>query len=365
MPLIIHPNIASLVPYLPGKPVEEVERELGIPRAVKLASNENPCGPSPKALAVLNETAQTLHRYPDGGGHRLRAALAERWKVTPEHVILGNGSDEIIGLLVRAVMTAEDEAVMADQTFVIYKMEVTATHGTSIVVPLKDGRHDLAAMGDAITPRTRVVFICNPNNPTGTMVTAAEVDRLMARVPDQTVVVFDEAYYEYVQSRDFPDALAYVKYGRNVVVLRTFSKIYGLAGLRIGYGLTTPEIASYLNRVRPPFNANSMAQRAALAALGDDEHVAHSRAVNQSGMAAMRAGLSALGLSPLPSEANFLYFDVGRDGKQVFEALLREGVIVRHIHGRMLRATIGLPEENERFLQALAKVLGRDHTRKS
>jgi histidinol-phosphate aminotransferase len=184
-------------------------------------------------------------------------------------------------------------------------------------------------------------------------------------VPDHTVVVFDEAYYEYVQSRDFPDALAYVKDGRNVVVLRTFSKIYGLAGLRIGYGLTTPEITSYLNRIRPPFNANSMAQRAALAALGDDEHVAHSRAVNQSGMAAVRAGLGALGLNPLPSEANFLYFDVGRDGKPVFEALLREGVIVRHIHGRMLRVTIGLPEENERFLQALTNVLGREPKRTS
>jgi histidinol-phosphate aminotransferase len=359
MPLTIHPNIASLVPYVPGKPLEDVERELGIPGAVKLASNENPCGPSPKALAVLGQTAQTLHRYPDGGGHKLRAALAERWKVTPEHVILGNGSDEIIGLLVRAVLTPGAEAVMADQTFVIYKTEVTAAHGVPVVVPLIDWRHDLSAMAAAITPRTRLLFVCNPNNPTGTMVNAAEVNRLMARLPEQVVVVFDEAYYEYVSSRDFPDVLGYVKQGRNVVVLRTFSKIYGLAGLRIGYGLTTPEISGYLNRVRPPFNVNSLAQRAALAALGDDEHVAQSRAVNQSGMAALRGRLHALGFTPVPSEANFLYFDVGRDGKTVFEALLREGVIIRHIEGRMLRVTIGLPEENERFLQVLGKVLGR------
>jgi histidinol-phosphate aminotransferase len=364
MPLTIHPDIASLVPYLPGKPLEELERELGISRAIKLASNENPCGPSPKALAVLSEAARTLHRYPDGGGHRLRAALAERWKVTPDQVILGNGSDEIIGLLVRALLTPGDEAVMADQTFVIYKTEVTAAHGVPVVVPLKNWRHDLSAMADAVTPRTRLLFVCNPNNPTGTMVNAAEVDRLMARLPEQAVVVFDEAYYEYVSSRDFPDALAYVKQGRNVVVLRTFSKIYGLAGLRIGYGLTTREIAGYLNRVRPPFNANSLAQRAALAALGDDEHLAQSRGVNQSGMAAVRGTLRALGLDPVPSEANFLYFDVGRDGKAVFEALLREGVIVRHIEGRMLRVTIGLPDENERFLQALAKVLGRDSSQK-
>jgi len=359
MPLKVHPNIASLVPYSPGKPIEELERELGIARAIKLASNENPRGPSPKALTVLSEAAQTLNRYPDGGGHRLRGALAERWKVTPDHVILGNGSDEIIGLLTRAFLSPGDEAVMADQTFVIYKMEVSAAHGVPVVVPLKEWRYDLPAMADAVTARTRLVFVCNPNNPTGTMVRAAEVDTLMARVPEQVIVVFDEAYYEYVCNRDFPDSLGFVKGNRNVVVLRTFSKIYGLAGLRIGYGLTTPEITDYLNRVRPPFNANSLAQRAALAALEDEEHVAQSRAMNQAEMATVRSGLGALGLQPAPSEANFLYFDVGRDGREVFEALLREGVIVRHIEGRMLRVTIGLPEENRRFLQALKKVLSR------
>ncbi len=359
MSLNVHPDIASLTPYVPGKPVEELERELGIPKAIKLASNENPLGPSPKALAALSEATATLHRYPDGGAHKLRVALADRWKVQPDQVILGNGSDEIIGLLARTFLSPGDEAVMAEQTFVIYKMEVTAAHGTPVIVPMQEGRHDLAAMAQAVTPRTRLLFLCNPNNPTGTMVTADEVNRLMARVPESVIVVFDEAYYEYVQSREFPDSLAHVKQGRNAIVLRTFSKIYGLAGLRIGYGLTTSEIAGYLNRLRPPFNANSLAQRAALAALDDEAHVARSRALNQTEMATVQGGLADLGFQPLPSQANFLYFDVGRDGREVFQALLREGVIVRHIEGRMVRVTIGLPEENRRFLAALKKIMGR------
>lgn len=357
MPLNIHPDIAALSPYVPGKPIEELQREMGLKRVIKLASNENPLGPSPKALAVLNEGAATLHRYPDGGGFRLREALADRWKVTSEHIILGNGSDEILGLLARTFLSPGDEAVMADHTFVIYKMEVMAAHGKAVTVPLKQWRHDLPSMADAVTSRTRLIFVCNPNNPTGTMVSAGEVDAFLARVPKDVIVIFDEAYFEYVRSSDFPDSMAYVKQGRNVIVLRTFSKIYGLAGLRIGYGVTTPEITNYLNRVRPPFNANSMAQRAALAALGDDEHVARSRAVNHTGMEQVTGGLSALGLSPIPSQANFLYVDMGRDGRQVFEALLREGIIVRHIEGGMIRVTIGQPEENQAFLTALEQVL--------
>jgi histidinol-phosphate aminotransferase len=356
MALNVHPDIASLSPYVPGKPIEELERELGLSSVIKLASNENPLGPSPKALAVLNEVVATLHRYPDGGAFRLREALADRWKVSPDHIILGNGSDEILGLLARTFLAPGDEAVMADQTFVIYKMEVTAAHGNAVTVPLKQWRHDLAAMAEAITPRTRLLFLCNPNNPTGTMVSAEEVARLFLRIPEHVIVVFDEAYFEYVRSSDFPDSMTYVKQGRNAIVLRTFSKIYGLAGLRIGYGVTTPEITNFLNRVRPPFNANSIAQRAALAALDDDEHVSRSRAVNQAGMEQVVKGLSALGFAPIPSEANFVYVDVGREGRQVFEALLRQGIIVRHIEGRMVRVTIGQPEENQAFLTALARV---------
>jgi len=357
MALQVHPDIRSLSPYVPGKPIDELQRELGLTRVIKLASNENPLGPSPRALAALSGVQDMLHRYPDGGAYRLRQAIADRWKVAREQVILGNGSDEILGLLARTFLTPGDEAIMADHTFVIYKMEVTAVHGKPVVVPLVDWIHDLGSMARVVTSRTRLLFLCNPNNPTGTMVPAEAVDRLMAEVPEDVIVVFDEAYFEYVRNPRFPDAMAYVKQGRNAIVLRTFSKIYGLAGLRIGYGVSTPESIDFLNRVRPPFNVNSLAQNAALAALGDDEHVARSRAVNAAGMEQMERGLRALGVTPIPSEANFLYFDAKQDGRPVFEALLREGIIVRHIDATMLRVTIGQPDENAAFLQALKKVL--------
>lgn len=357
MALQVHADIRSLSPYVPGKPIDELQRELGLTRVIKLASNENPLGPSPKALAALSGAQAMLHRYPDGGAYQLRQALADRWKVTSEQIILGNGSDELLGLLARTFLTPGDEAIMADHTFVIYKMEVTAVHGKPVVVPLVNWTHDLESMVRAITPRTRLLFLCNPNNPTGTIVSAETVNRLMADVPEDVLVVFDEAYFEYVRHPQFPDAMAYVMQGRNAIVLRTFSKIYGLAGLRIGYGVSTPEIIDFLNRVRPPFNANSLAQKAALAALGDDAHVAKSRVVNEAGMAQVGEGLRALGITPIPSEANFLYFDAKQDGRRVFDALLREGIIVRHIEGAMIRVTIGQPDENTAFLQAFKNIV--------
>ncbi len=357
MPIRIHPDIARLVPYSPGKPLDELERELGIGGAVKLASNENPLGPSPKALAALDEGKAALHLYPDGGAHHLTRALADRWKVSGDHVVVGNGSDEIISLLVRTFMSPGEEAVMAAHTFVMYQLAVTGGHGVCVEIPLNDWRHDLPAMARAVTHRTRLVFVCNPNNPTGTMVTREEVRQFMAAVPDDVIVVFDEAYYEYVRDPHYPDTLDYVRQNRPVVVLRTFSKIYGLAGLRIGYGITTPEIAGYLHRARNPFNANTLAQLAARAALEDEQHVAASRALNEAEMTTLDNGLRALGMAPLPSQANFLYFDTRRDGRAVFDRLLREGVIVRHIGGSMLRVTIGRPEENRRFLGALRRVM--------
>ncbi len=357
MALQVHADIRSLSPYVPGKPIDELQRELGLTRVIKLASNENPLGPSPKALAALSGAQTMLHRYPDGGAYQLRQALADRWKVTSEQIILGNGSDELLGLLARTFLTPGDEAIMADHTFVIYNMEVTAVHGKPVVVPLVNWTHDLESMARAITPRTRLLFLCNPNNPTGTIVSAEAVNRLMANVPEDVLVVFDEAYFEYVRHPHFPDAMAYVMQGRNAIVLRTFSKIYGLAGLRIGYGVSTPEIIDFLNRVRPPFNANSLAQKAALAALGDDAHMAKSRAVNEAGMAQVGEGLRALGITPIPSEANFLYFDAKQDGRRVFDALLREGIIVRHIEGTMIRVTIGQPDENTAFLQAFKNIV--------
>ncbi len=357
MSIRVHPDIAKLVPYSPGKPLDELERELGIRGAVKLASNENPLGPSPRALAALDEGKKTLHLYPDGGAHYLTRALADRWKVSGDQLVVGNGSDEIISLLVKAFVTTGEEVVMADHTFVMYKLAVTAGHGVCVEVPLKDWRHDLPAMAQAVTGRTRLLFVCNPNNPTGTMVTHAEVREFMAAVPDDVIVVFDEAYYEYVRDPDYPDTIDYVRQNRPVVALRTFSKIYGLAGLRVGYGITTPEIVEYLHRVRNPFNANTLAQFAARAALGDEKHVAASRANNEAEMASVAGGLRALGLAPLPSQANFLYFDAHRDGGEVFNGLLREGIIVRHVCGSMLRVTLGRPEENRRFLKALSNVM--------
>ena len=357
MAIRISADIAGITPYSPGKPIEELEREFGITDSIKLASNENPRGPSPKALAVLSEAAKALHRYPDGGGHYLRRALADRWKVSPAQIILGNGSDEVITMLTKAFLEPGDEAVMADPSFIVYKIDVTAAHGKLVQVPLKEFRHDLPAMAKAVTPKTRLVFVCNPNNPTGTYVTAAEVSEFLMSIPRDVIVVFDEAYYEYVTAADYPDTLAILKSGRNVVLLRTFSKIYGLAGLRIGYGLTTPEIVQHLNRIRPPFNTNSLAQKAALAALADEEHVRESRRLNTEGLGILAERLKTLGLHVVPSQANFLYVDVKRDGKAVFEALLRQGVIVRHLGGTFLRVTIGLPQENERFITALQAVL--------
>ena len=364
MSIPIHKNIASLVPYSPGKPLDELERELGISNAIKLASNENTLGPSPKAQAVLAKHVGELNVYPDGGAHYLRRALAERWKIDSHQIVVGNGSDEVISLLVRAFVAPGEEAVMADETFVMYKLALQGGHAVPIEVGLKDWRHDLSGMARAITDKTRLVFVCNPNNPTGTMVSKGEVEAFLEAVPDHVIVVFDEAYYEYVRSTDYPDTLQYVKQNRPVVVLRTFSKIYGLAGLRVGYGMSTPEIMDFVNRVRPPFNSNSLAQQAALAALEDEEHVANSRALNHSEMARLEKELTRLGVPPIPSQANFLYFNTKRDGRAVFEALLQKGVIVRHIKGPMIRVTIGQSFENQRFLQALGEILGTPMTKK-
>jgi histidinol-phosphate aminotransferase len=357
MSLQVHPTILSLKPYSPGKPLAELERELGIREAIKLASNENPWGPSPKALQVIEGATASLHRYPDGGAHNLRQALAHKWQMSNDQVLVGNGSDEIISLLIKTFLAPGEEAVMADLTFVMYRLSVLAAHGIPVEVPLKDWTHDLPAMIDAVTDRTRLFFLCNPNNPTGTMLTAKEVDSVLARLPGHVIVVCDEAYYEYVRDAEYPDSLRYVRDGRPVVVLRTFSKIYGLAGLRVGYGITTSEIAGYVNRVRPPFNVNSLAQEAAQAALTDDEHVAKSRAMNEAGMTFLEEGLTAMGFTTIPTQANFIYFDVGMDGGQMYNALLRQGVIVRHIRGSMLRVTIGQPAENRRFLEAMEYVL--------
>jgi histidinol-phosphate aminotransferase len=357
---LVPPWLASLVPYEPGKPIEEVEREYGIPNSIKIASNENPLGPSPKAVAAIRAALGDLHRYPDGGGFALKRRLAEKLGVAPEEIILGNGSNEVLELVARAFLRPGEEAVLSEQAFVVYASVVQATAGIPRAVPLTDFTHDLDAMLAAVTPKTRIVFLANPNNPTGTIYRRAEFERFLARIRKDVVVIADEAYAEYVVDPEYPDSLRHRADGRLLLTCRTFSKIYGLAGLRIGYGVGPAELVEVLNRIRQPFNVNSLAQIGALAALDDDEHVERSRRVNREGMERIESGLRELGLESVPSQANFVLVRVG-DGRAVTEALLRRGVIVRPMGGyrfpEHVRVTVGTAAENDRFLVALREAM--------
>ncbi|HLB25958.1 MAG TPA: histidinol-phosphate transaminase [Nitrospirota bacterium] len=351
-------SIRNITPYSPGKPVEELERELGITGSIKLASNENPLGPSPKAIAAIGGQLAKLNRYPDGAGFYLKQALSNKFNWPPEGIILGNGSNEILEIIVRTFLLPDEEAIYAEPSFVVYKLASQAAGRTGVAVPLKEGRHDLAAMADRINEKTKLIFVANPNNPTGTMNTAAEMDALMARVPEDVIVVVDEAYHEYAAGPDYPDTMRCLQDGRNVIALRTFSKIYGLAGLRIGYGFAPPALNGFMDRVRQPFNTNSLAQAAALAALGDDEHVKESVRVNEEGKKYLYRELGRIGVKFLPTRANFIYMEMGRDAGEVYAALLKEGVIVRPMGPRQIRVTIGLTRENERFIGALERAIG-------
>ena len=352
--------IQQLAAYPPGMPLEELEREYGLTGSIKLASNENPFGPSPRALEAIANAAPQLHRYPDGSGFYLRRGLAERFGVPADAIILGNGSNEIIELATRTFLRPGDDAVMADQAFVIYQMVVQAAGGVPRPIPLRRHTHDLDAIAAAITPATRIVFLANPNNPTGTIYKRDEWEDFLASVPPTVLVVADDAYADYVDDPDYPDSLTYQRQDRLLLTLRTFSKIYGLAGLRIGYGVGPLPLVEVLNRTRQPFNVNALAQVAALAALEDEAHVARTRENNRAGLAFLGAGCERLGRAYVPSWANFLLVEVG-DGARVYEELLRRGVIVRpmDVYGmpHHLRVTVGLPEENERFIASLEEVL--------
>jgi histidinol-phosphate aminotransferase len=349
--------VSGIRPYVPGKPVEELERELGITGSVKLASNENPVGPSGKAIEALRGRLQGLNRYPDGGGYYLKEALSGRLGAAPEELILGNGSNELIEIAVRTFMRPGDEAVMARPSFVVYSMAAQAQGCRAVEVPLRDFRHDLDAMAREVTPKTRMLFIANPNNPTGTINTAQELDGLMGRLPEGVLVVVDEAYYEYVTTPGYADSMRHFREGRDILVLRTFSKIYGLAGLRIGYGVAKRQIIEEMNKVRAPFNTNSLAQAAALAALDDEEHVRHSREVNEEGKGYLYRELSSLGLGYVPTEANFIYVTLEGDPMKLYGALLRLGVIVRPMGPGAIRVTVGLRGENERFVESLKSLM--------
>jgi histidinol-phosphate aminotransferase len=353
--------IRTLAPYSPGMPVEELERQLGIRDSIKVASNENPLGPSPKAVAAIGAALASLHRYPDGSAYYLKNRLAERLGVSPAELIIGNGSNEIIELVVRTVLRPGEEAVMADQAFVVYRLVVQAAGGTSRIVPLKDFTHDLDAMAAAVGARTRLVFLANPNNPTGTIFRRVAWERFLARMPPHVVVVADDAYAEYVEDPDYPDTIRARGAGAVAVVsLRTFSKLYGLAGLRIGYGVGPALLTDALERIRQPFNVNALALVGALAALDDTDHVQRTLAANREGMAYLVEAFGRLGLAHVPSAANFVLVRVG-DGARVYDALLRRGVIVRPmgVYGfpEHVRITVGTPAENARVVDALAAVV--------
>jgi len=358
-----HPWLRSLVSYEPGKPIEDVARELGLrpDQIIKLASNENPLGPSPKALAAMRDMLERSHFYPDGGGYYLREAIAAKVGLARENIILGCGSNEIIEFIGKAFLSPGDDIIAARHAFVVYKLMATLFGARTIEVPDPNFEHDLDAMLAAITPATKEIFIANPNNPTGTLLSQAQLDAFMARVPEHIVVVFDEAYYEFLPNP--PDVIKYVREGRNVVVLRTFSKIQGLANLRIGYGIARAELIDVLQKTRQPFNANGIAQAGALAGLADDDHQRKTRELTIAGRDVLQREFSALGLEYVPSHANFVLVKVG-DGKAVFNALLSTGIIIRDMNSyglpEWIRVSIGTPQQNERFLTELRTLLKKE-----
>jgi histidinol-phosphate aminotransferase len=359
-------QILDIQPYQPGKPIEEVERELGIPGAVKLASNENPFAPPPAVLEALRKALAGLNRYPDGPGYYLRQALAKKHGVSPDAIVLGNGSNELIELLARTFVRPGEEVVIPHPSFVVYPSIVQGVGGTRVVVALKEHRIDLPRMRRAVTALTKMVFVANPNNPTGTIVTADEVEAFLEKLPERVVAVFDEAYYDFAAGPDFPDTLAHLRHGRRVVVLRTFSKMASLAGLRVGYAVADPDCIALVNRIRQPFNVNTLAQVAALAAVGDETHVQRSVAAVREGVRVVSAALDTLGVRYAPSRANFILAEF-KDSTRVYEQLLKLGLIVRPMASfgleQALRITVGTPEENARLIGALGTVLGRDAPR--
>lgn len=359
-----HKTVEDLMPYQTGKPIDEVARELGLERIVKLASNENPLGLSPYARDAAIEAMEGVNRYPDGGTYELRNRLAEKHQVSPEMIVLGNGSNEILELLVQLLLGEDDETLYAWPAFIVYRLATLAHGARGVEIPLDDDlRHDLPSMVTAVTQKTRIIFIANPNNPTGTYVTRSELEEFMDRLPDDVLVVLDEAYYEYAEHLDdFPDGMDLFREGRPVVVARTFSKAYGLAGLRIGYAVMPESLAQLLNRIRQPFNVNFIAQVAALAAMDDNDFLSRSLNLNRIEMERLTNALEAIGLGVTPSAANFLLIDLkGRSGDEICRGLLERGVIVRPMapYGlpETIRVTVGLEEENTLFLSSLKELI--------
>lgn len=354
-------GVQQLVPYKPGKPIEELERELGLTQIIKLASNENPLGPGKKALAAIQSALSDLALYPDGSGFALKQALAKKYALDDNQITLGNGSNEILELVARAFLQPGLEVIFSQHAFAVYPLVTQAVGATAVVVPAVEYGHDLAGMLKRVTDRTRVVFVANPNNPTGTLLSQASVEAFIAALPETVVCVLDEAYFEFVSRMETVDSLDWLKKYPNLIITRTFSKAYGLAGLRVGYSLSSPEIADILNRVRQPFNNNTLALAAAEAALSDDEHLQQTITVNAQGMQQLTEGFKQLGLEWIPSAGNFVSVDLRQPGQPVYESLLRKGVIVRPVGNyempNHLRISIGTQAENQQFLHALGNVL--------
>jgi histidinol-phosphate aminotransferase len=358
---LVLPSLAALKPYEPGKPIEEVQRELGIGKPIKLASNENPIGPSPKAVAAIVAALGDLNRYPDGGSYELRNKIAKRHRVEPERIFTGCGSCEIINLIVYMLVRPQLNAVIAAHSFVIYELAIAAAGGSAKVVPLsQDYVFDLEAMADAIDENTRVVLLGNPNNPTGTFYKRAAWERFLSQVPQRVVIVADEAYFEFVYDSEYPDSLEYHDDRRLLITLRTFSKIFGLAGLRVGYAVASPEIVGLLNNIRQPFNVNTLAQVAVIAGMDDAAHIQNTLRVNREGMRFIENQLRSMNIQFVPSQANFLLAEVG-DGRAIYQKLLRLGVIVRPMNGyglpRHVRISVGLEDDNRALITALRQAL--------
>lgn len=359
MKVLVPDYILSIKPYSPGKPLEELEREYGIVDSIKLASNENPLGPSPMAIEAIRQAMPKLNRYPDGSGHDLIRKISDHIGVLPRHIVLGNGSDEIIGMLAFALLQPGDEAVMPNPSFLMYDIMVRGAGAVPISVPLTSLAIDLDRILERITAKTRIIFLCNPNNPTGTIITKSDFDTFLKEIPDGIIVVMDEAYIEFVRDQNCAVSLEYMDDRTPLVVLRTFSKVYGLAGLRIGYGVMPTAIADILNRIRLPFNANSLAQVGAGAALEDTSFIEKVISVIHEGLDFLYDALDRLGIGYFPTQTNFFLIDVRKDADRIYENMLRQGVIVRSMksygYPDYIRVNVGRHEENVRFLQALEK----------
>ncbi len=362
--------IQEITPYEPGKPIEEVQREYGLKKVIKLASNENPLGTSKKVRKEIQKFSKQIHLYPDGGTYYLRKKLAGKLGVKEEELIFGNGSNEIIELLVKGFVGGEDKVISSEMSFLVYPLVTKTLGGRFIGVPMREFRYNLKAISELIDERTRLIFIANPNNPTGTYVRRDELNEFLDAVPDHVIVCLDEAYIDFVEATDFPDGLFYVKLEKpNVIVLRTFSKSYGLAGLRLGFGVACRELIQYLHKIRQPFNVNSLAQRAGIAALDDHEYLERTKKIVREGRDYLCGKFKKLGLEFLPSQANFVLLNVAYDAEKIFRALLKRGIIVRSMKpyglGQYIRVTVGLPKENRIFLRELGRLVKKNRKGKS